>query len=406
MLLLWFLGLAAVALLALLIWLLWPEGGAPAPEAGYPIEVVTTIYGYGEAPDQLLRTPLGVAFDGQGHVWISNTGQSRVEQYTTDGSLVGVICVHEPGKLFSPYGVAVDPDAGRVYVADYGAGFVQVYSTPGQYVATSRPTTRSRGSSARRSPVRGRDGRGRIVVSSNDGLYSRCLAVGESVGLGPRGRQRPWTGLRAVQPNAFAVDPDSGTTYGRHLNRRVVAINREGVAVGLGPPTQGESRASGSSRGINRPDGNVYVVDTFRADDKGVGTGYFVVLSPDGELLSEFGRSGLTAPSTRADRVRRTAGLGDADREQPRRDLPSAGAVPAPEIEAEKYAGAVSAPSTRGQRRVGEEEIATGIRLNRSRAAGTRPKDPPWRIDRAAIMSSSRRSLVSSARRCGRDNSG
>jgi len=79
----WIVG-GFVALLALLIWLLWPEGKTPSGQAaGYPIEVVTTIYGFGENPNELLQTPLGVAFDNSGHVWISNTGQSRVEEYTT-----------------------------------------------------------------------------------------------------------------------------------------------------------------------------------------------------------------------------------------------------------------------------------------------------------------------------------
>ena len=134
--LLWVLGIAAVALLILLLWLLWPHS-TPSPQAeGYPIEVVTTIYGYGDGVDELLKTPLGVAFDGQGHVWISNTGQSRVEEYTVDGGFVRVVGADEgPGKLASPYGLDVDTNTDRVYVADYGAGLVQVYTTMGEDIS-------------------------------------------------------------------------------------------------------------------------------------------------------------------------------------------------------------------------------------------------------------------------------
>jgi hypothetical protein len=40
------------------------------------------------------------------------------------------------------------------------------------------------------------------------------------------------------------------------------------------------------------PDHNVYVVDTFRTTETGMGDGYIVELSSDGKLLSAFGRYG------------------------------------------------------------------------------------------------------------------
>jgi hypothetical protein len=83
--------LGAVALLVLLFWLLRPEASADssAAEGGYPIQVVTTIYGYGEEPNELVRTPLGVTFDPDGNVWISNTASPRRAPRTARVRTVG-----------------------------------------------------------------------------------------------------------------------------------------------------------------------------------------------------------------------------------------------------------------------------------------------------------------------------
>jgi hypothetical protein len=80
------------------------------------------------------------------------------------------------------------------------------------------------------------------------------------------------------------------------MNRRVVAIDANGNWTWV----SGRSDENGQIRSFWQlprgialgPDGNLYVVDTFRPDAEGMGTGHLVVLSKDGELLSEFGRTG------------------------------------------------------------------------------------------------------------------
>ncbi len=98
------LGLAAVGLLGVLLWLLRPDHPAPPPgqAAGYPIEVVTTIRGYGSKAAEQIRTPLGVTFDPQGNVWVADTGQSRVEVYTSDGTHIRNVGVAGNTKFAAP----------------------------------------------------------------------------------------------------------------------------------------------------------------------------------------------------------------------------------------------------------------------------------------------------------------
>ena len=298
--------LGALGLVGLLVWLLRPEPGpaATGQPGGYPIEVVTTIYGFGEAPEELIRTPLGVAFDGLGDVWVSNSGQARVETYTSDGEFIRIVGDEEgPGQLLAPYGIAIDQERARVYVADFAAGMVQIFTTEGSYVGHLP-------SDEQDLAVFGPDGfspydvqiyGGRVVVSSNDGLYFFDLEGhvvdrwGGEARKGTVARGSGWGELNF--PDAFTIDRETGTIYvADTMNRRVVAIDANGNWTWV----SGRSDENGQIRSFWQlprgialgPDGNLYVVDTFRPDAEGMGTGHLVVLSKDGELLSEFGRTG------------------------------------------------------------------------------------------------------------------
>ncbi len=301
------LGVAAIALLGLLVWLLRPEETGPpgGQAAGYPIRVVTTIYGYGQGQDEVLAFPLGTAFDGDGNVWISNNGRARVEQYTSDGGYIRTVGEEPgPGKLISPYGITVDPARDRVYVADPAASMVQIYAaSTGGYVGHLPADDQDLAVFGAEgfSPFDVAIANGRVVASSNDGLYFFDEAGRVVARWG--GTTRKGENVRGGElgmfnfPDSLTVDERTGRIYvADTLNRRVVALGAAGRWLWV----SGRKDVDGDivsfwqlPRGIAvGPDGNLYVVDTFRADGEGMGTGHIVVVSPDGELLSEFGRSG------------------------------------------------------------------------------------------------------------------
>lgn len=298
----WILAIGALGLLILLLWLLWPNAGPTEQSEGYPIQVVTTIYGYGDNPGELLRTPLGVAFDGQGHVWISDTGQSRVEEYTTDGGFIRTVGGEsDPFKLVSPYGLDVDPASGRVYVADYGSQHVLIYTTDGAYVGQlPADDQKIKVFGDGFSPYDVQVVAGRVVVASNDGLYffdTEGHVVNRWVATEGGRNVRGAAFGQFNFPDSFTVDPETGTIYvADTMNRRIVALSSAGQWLWVSGSADTAGKITGFwqlPRSIQfGPDGNLYVVDTFRPDSEGMGTGHIVVLSPSGELLSEFGRTG------------------------------------------------------------------------------------------------------------------
>ena len=143
-----------------------------------------------------VKKPRGIAMDSDGTVLVSNSGNNRVERYSTSGTLLGVVAssgtgaaqVRNPGALLitgtgaeerlwiadsgndrvvvlsddgsaevsfgstgagpgqftQPYGVAVDPGTGRIAVADFGNDRVSLWnsaSTGGPVDATAPMVT-------------------------------------------------------------------------------------------------------------------------------------------------------------------------------------------------------------------------------------------------------------------------
>jgi DNA-binding beta-propeller fold protein YncE len=85
--------------------------------------------------------PQGVAVDGDGNVYVTDTLNNRVEIFDADGNFVSEFGKHGdgPGYFARPKGIAVDSD-GHIWVADQMEDRLQVFNREGQlltYVGTS-----------------------------------------------------------------------------------------------------------------------------------------------------------------------------------------------------------------------------------------------------------------------------
>jgi RHS repeat-associated protein len=81
-----------------------------------------------------LKTPHGVAFDSAGHVWVADTGNNRVAELSSAGAYITQFGSEGTGngQFKGPRGVAVS--GSDVYVADTGNERVEELSTAGEYI--------------------------------------------------------------------------------------------------------------------------------------------------------------------------------------------------------------------------------------------------------------------------------
>jgi sugar lactone lactonase YvrE len=114
------------------------------------VSTITTVAGTGDerftadgvpATESALALPSGVAVDGEGRIYIADTGNDRVRMVDT-GGLISTVAGNGtagPGgdggaavdaNLDGPWGVTVDSD-GRVYIADTGNDRVRIVDTDG-----------------------------------------------------------------------------------------------------------------------------------------------------------------------------------------------------------------------------------------------------------------------------------
>ena len=88
-------------------------------------------------PDSLLSLygPRAIAFNAAGNLLVTDTGNSRVVEFTPDGNPIKSFGSRGsgPGQFQEPVGIAVSPD-GTIYVADTWNGRVQVFDGSGNYL--------------------------------------------------------------------------------------------------------------------------------------------------------------------------------------------------------------------------------------------------------------------------------
>jgi len=96
----------------------------------------------GDGPGQF-KEPWGVAVDGKGNVYVADTWNHRVQKFDAEGNFLlqwggyratGGVAVGEEGFFWGPRDIAVDA-AGNVYVTDTGNKRVQVFDPDGQFLA-------------------------------------------------------------------------------------------------------------------------------------------------------------------------------------------------------------------------------------------------------------------------------
>ncbi len=82
-----------------------------------------------------LKSPYDAAVDSKGDVWVADTGNDRVQEFSSSGEYLMTFGSEGAGngQFKSPEGIVVD-GKGNLWVADYGNGRVEEFSATGVYV--------------------------------------------------------------------------------------------------------------------------------------------------------------------------------------------------------------------------------------------------------------------------------
>ncbi|HUA74341.1 MAG TPA: DUF6531 domain-containing protein [Solirubrobacteraceae bacterium] len=83
-----------------------------------------------------LKEPEGIALDAAGHVWVADTGNNRIEEFSATGAYMATVgsLGSESGKFKAPAALAFDPK-GNMWVADTGNSRVEKFDKEAKYVS-------------------------------------------------------------------------------------------------------------------------------------------------------------------------------------------------------------------------------------------------------------------------------
>ena len=91
--------------------------------------------------DEQRPTPIGVAVDSSGSVFVADCSNCRIREFSPSGDLMSFwggtwnLCSSEKGKFNGPMGLAID-SKGKLYVADCWNHRIQKFDLLGQYITS------------------------------------------------------------------------------------------------------------------------------------------------------------------------------------------------------------------------------------------------------------------------------
>jgi tripartite motif-containing protein 71 len=201
-----------------------------------------------------------VAFDAEGNIYVTDTGNTRVQKFSPDRTFLlswgnkGTA----DGQFLTPSGIAVGPD-GTVYVSDEGRSDIQRFDAEGQFLGTIAEKGRDEGQLSLPAGIAvGPDGDIWVADYSNQRIQ-RFSASGEfrdAWGQGGSGDGE------FRNPNGVAVNPLGQVFVADADNNRLQVFNSDGQLVAMigsyGTKPGQFSNALGVAAG---DDGSVYVTD-------------------------------------------------------------------------------------------------------------------------------------------------
>lgn len=231
-----------------------------------------------EDQGQPLVSPYGIAADGDGKVWVADSGTQSIHVFDLRRRRVDYISVAGENLLISPVGVAIDGVRKRLYISDSVVKRVYVLGFDGTFLGE-------------RSTEAGFSRPGGLCTDSIGNLYVVDTLAARVEVFSPEGNY-----LRSIQSNAppdyqfnlasnVAVDGEGRIFVVDSMNFRLEVFSPEGVSlrtigqIGNVPGTFARPRGIAIDGG-----GNIFVADAM--------FGNVQIFDATGQLLLFFGTAG------------------------------------------------------------------------------------------------------------------
>ncbi len=230
-----------------------------------------------------MEYPKSVAVDGKGDIWIVDSGSNRIEEFTEAGAYVSKFGSEGTGngQFKAPEGIAVDAK-GNVWVVDTGNNRVQEFTEAGVYVRQfgSNGSGNGQFTEPRRVTV---DSKGNVWVS--DGHNCRVEEFNEKGEyLNQFGSSGSGNG-QLSDPQGVAVDASGNIWVGDENNNRIEKFNEKREYVSqFGTKGSGNGQLQEEQSIALDSKGNVWAIDSgnYRVEE----------FSSSGAYIQKFGSKG------------------------------------------------------------------------------------------------------------------
>ncbi len=223
--------------------------------------------------------PRGMALDKEGNLWIADTGNNRIQEFTSARKYVRQLSklteTCTPVVMKNPSGV-VGGSAGRVWIADTGNSRVDEFSSTGEYINAFGTEGSAEGQFKKPQGI-AVDSKGDIWVAdtgndrveelSSTGTFIRAFGE-EGTGTG-----------QFIEPTALAIDSSGNVWVADTANKRVEEFSSTGTY--LREFVGNSAKANGIAADAK---GDVWVAQT--------GVYRVVELSPEAKEIGSFGSLG------------------------------------------------------------------------------------------------------------------
>jgi tripartite motif-containing protein 71 len=107
------------------------------PEAGAAHLAYASQFGSIGSGSGQFSSPDAMAIDGEGHEWVTDFGNNRIEEFTSKGIFISAFGTKGTGngQFNGPEGIDINQSTGNVYVADSGNRRIEELSSTGTFIA-------------------------------------------------------------------------------------------------------------------------------------------------------------------------------------------------------------------------------------------------------------------------------